>query len=203
MTRRKKLTGEERALWSKVARTTKPLPGRMEALLSSSAETALKLDKAKPDTPEHEKTGLTRATRYAIAAPFRDDRSKTGGVQNREPRAAARRLHPIEKPVHRKLARGRLPLEARIDLHGLDQAEAHRRLVDFIHRAHSRGVRHVLVITGKGASLGSEGALKRALPQWLAKPELATVVSGFEIAGRGHGGEGAFYVRLKKRKRRS
>ncbi|MGG2478372.1 Smr/MutS family protein, partial [Rhizobium sp. BR5] len=61
---------------------------------------------------------------------------------------------PMEKPVKRKLTRGRLPLEGRIDLHGMFQSEAHAVLLDFLLRAHERGLRHVLVITGKGRSIG-------------------------------------------------
>src|SRR3546814_8629549 len=67
---------------------------------------------------------------------------------------------PLEKPVKRKLAKGRLPIEARIDLHGLYQSEAHDLLLDFLFRAHDRGMRHVLVITGKGSSMGSDGVLR-------------------------------------------
>ena len=110
------------------------------------------------------------------------------------------RHHPLEKPVKRKLSRGALALEARIDLHGLFQSEAHNVLLDFIIRAHERGLRHVLVITGKGSSMGSEGALKRALPHWFSKPEFRFFISSYETAARNHGGEGAFYVRLSRSK---
>ncbi|MFY8101711.1 MAG: Smr/MutS family protein, partial [Allorhizobium sp.] len=89
--------------------------------------------------------------------------------------------------------------EARIDLHGLIQSEAHGMLLDFLIRAHERGLRHVLVITGKGSSLGSEGALKRAVPLWFAMPEFRFLISSYEPAARHHGGDGALYVRLSRR----
>ncbi|MDQ0562763.1 DNA-nicking Smr family endonuclease [Rhizobium mesoamericanum] len=107
--------------------------------------------------------------------------------------------HPLEKPVKRKIAKGRLPLEARIDLHGLVQSEAHLLLLEFLMRAHERGMRHVLVITGKGSSLGSEGALKRAVPMWFSKPEFRYFISSYETAAHHHGGEGALYIRLSRR----
>ena len=106
--------------------------------------------------------------------------------------------HPLEKPVKRKLAKGHLPIEARVDLHGMVQSEAHGFLLHFLLRAHDRGLRHVLVITGKGTSLGSDGALKRAVPMWFSLPEFRMLISSYEPAARNHGGEGALYVRLSK-----
>jgi DNA-nicking Smr family endonuclease len=106
----------------------------------------------------------------------------------------------MEKPVKRKLTRGRLPLEGRIDLHGMFQSEAHAVLLDFLLRAHERGLRHVLVITGKGRSIGSDGALKRAVPMWFSKPEYRHLISSYEDASANHGGDGALYVRLARRR---
>jgi DNA-nicking Smr family endonuclease len=117
--------------------------------------------------------------------------------EDRKPQQHAH--HPLEKPVKRKLSRGHLALEARIDLHGLIQSEAHGMLLDFLIRAHERGLRHVLIITGKGSSLGSEGALKRAVPLWFSLPEFRFLISSYEPAARQHGGEGALYVRLSRR----
>ncbi len=101
------------------------------------------------------------------------------------------------------MERGSLPIEARIDLHGLYQAEAHAALVGFINRARVAGHARVLVVTGKGGedrAFGSErGVLRRSVPHWLRGPELRSMVLGFEEAGRRHGGAGALYVRLKRR----
>ena len=105
----------------------------------------------------------------------------------------------MEDRTHTKIARGRLVLEGRVDLHGLTQSEAHSLLLSFLNRAHAEGMRHVLVITGKGASFGSDGVLRRALPRWLATPPFSGLVSGIDEASRRHGGGGAFYIRLKRR----
>jgi DNA-nicking Smr family endonuclease len=99
-----------------------------------------------------------------VAPPTPERPAKQVDSATPRPPTPRQQPHPIEKPVIRKLARGRLPIDGRIDLHGLTQSEAHNLLFGFLARAHERGLRHVLVITGKGSSRGSEGALKRAGP---------------------------------------
>ena len=112
---------------------------------------------------------------------------------------ADRDLGQIDRRTVRRIARGSITLDGRLDLHGLTQAQAHGRLTDFVSDAHEDGLRTVLVITGKGAGDGTErGILKRALPQWLSTSPLRNMVLGFEIAHREHGGSGAFYVRLRR-----
>lgn len=175
-----KLNPEDRILWGKVARSTRPMPGRMEELLSFE-------DQFEATIEESAVPALNRAA-LPVSTVTETDRKPTGHLH-----------HPLERPVKRKLSRGHLSLEARIDLHGLIQSEAHGMLLDFMIRAHERGLRHVLVITGKGSSLGSEGALKRAVPLWFAMPEFRFLISSYEPAARHHGGEGALYVRLSRR----
>jgi len=175
---RGKLSAEERILWGKVARSTRPMPGRLEDLLEFEEE--LSEPVAQPSTP-----------RMVASVP---QPAANAELQKKPDRVH----HPLEKPVKRKLSRGHLALEARIDLHGLIQSEAHGILLDFLIRAHERGLRHVLVITGKGSSLGSDGALKRAVPLWFSKAEFRYLISSYETAARQHGGEGALYVRLSR-----
>jgi len=102
----------------------------------------------------------------------------------------------IEPNRHRRLVRERDPIEARIDLHGLDQDRARAALERFMAWAQASGHRAVLVITGKG--LRSDGVLRRMTPEWLAQPPLRGMVAGVARADRRHGGEGAFYVALKR-----
>lgn len=178
----RKLNSDERILWGKVAKTTKPMPGRLEDLLKFDAED-IAANMPVTGAPSAQTVGKVSV----------EDRA---GVSKQQPKG---QHHALERPVKRKLARGRLPLEARIDLHGLIQSEAHGVLLDFLLRAHDRGLRHVLVITGKGSSLGSEGALKRSVPLWFSKPQFRFLISSYEPAARQHGGEGALYVRLSRR----
>ncbi len=179
MTRGRKLTHEERMLWGKVARSARPLPGREAG--------------EEWQEPEERIGPSVGATPKVVGSAFGGPPAPKAGRTTSLP-------NPIERPVKRKIARGRLALEARIDLHGMMQAEAHDLLRAFLLRAHERGLRHVLVITGKGSSRGSEGVLKRAVPHWLATPDFRPLVSGCETAAQGHGGEGALYIRLRRRR---
>ena len=181
MPRDKALSSEDRILWGKVARSTRAMPGKLDALTEFEAAFAEKIEEKAPE-PEKAKTGK----------PASDGIALTIG------RDKEIRHHPLERPVKRKIAKGRLALEARIDLHGMIQSEAHGFLLGFLIKAHERGLRHVLVITGKGTSLGSDGALKRAVPLWFALPEFRPLISSYEPAARNHGGEGALYVRLAR-----
>lgn len=195
----KTLSRGDRAVWKKVAVTTRPLPGRMDRLLAEAADTApdpaIDPNGKEPVRPAPQITGtMKKILAESFASGVRRDPSGP------PPASRTRHASTIERPVHRKLARGRLPLDDRLDLHGLDQEAAHRRLMAFLLSASRRGMRHVLVITGKGASHGSEGALKRSVPVWLSQPDFRILVSGYEWAARGHGGEGALYVRLKRRR---
>ena len=113
---------------------------------------------------------------------------------------------PIEPRLRRKLRRGQVALDGIIDLHGMRQDEARVALYRFIKARADRGDRTVLVITGKGLKkMGDDagiiverGVLRSMLPLWLGDPELRPLVAGWDASAQGHGGEGAFYVRLKR-----
>ncbi len=93
------------------------------------------------------------------------------------------------------LRRGRLEPEAKLDLHGYRQEAAYRALQRFFMRGQSLGQRVVLVVTGKG------GTLRDMLPRWLGETEFRDLVVGISVAHAKHGGDGAYYVALKKKKR--
>ena len=112
----------------------------------------------------------------------------------------------VEPSIHKKLSRGRIEIDGTIDLHGMTQNEARGALHRYLQARWSRGDRTVLVITGKGlktdndyvAAMSERGILRTMLPIWLSEPSLAPLVSGWSTAARGHGGEGAWYVRLRR-----
>ncbi|MFD1329802.1 Smr/MutS family protein [Mycoplana ramosa] len=185
MTKDKPLSGEDRILWGKVARSARALPGRLQELEALEAFLA----------PKDEVTPVAAETPEAQRSVTKDS-----GIRITTGAPSERRLHPLERPVKRKIAKGHLALEARLDLHGMIQSEAHGLLLSFLLKAHARGMRHVLVITGKGASIGSDGALKRAVPLWFSLPEFRPLISSYEPAARNHGGDGALYVRLARHK---
>ena len=120
------------------------------------------------------------------------------------------RGEPLDRQTARKLEGGRLPVEAKLDLHGMRQRDAHAELKRFLKSAQGKGYRHVLVITGKGAAADTtrsyyeedaRGVLRQTVPHWLAAPDLARVVVTFSPAPRRLGGDGALYVRLRKAQR--
>ena len=98
--------------------------------------------------------------------------------------------------LYKKIAAGKVPLDKRLDLHGMTEARAHKILVDVLGVAWSEGRRRVLVITGKGSKGG--GAIRSVLPKWLSAPNLTPYVSSYAHADLRHGGDGAFYVLLRR-----
>ncbi|MFK8254060.1 Smr/MutS family protein [Ancylobacter terrae] len=182
--RRRSLDGEERALWQHVTRSVRRLrPEPVVQLPAAAVE------------PEPAPAVPAKAVPVRSAVP-----AKPPSPPRPPP------LAPLEPKARRRLARGEA-VDARLDLHGLTQAVAHHRLRAFLHGAQGSGHSLVLVITGKGdpetrmlAGEGGRGVLRRLVPQWLAAPELRALVIGFETAARGHGGEGALYVRIRRRR---
>lgn len=122
-------------------------------------------------------------------------------------------LADFEAKRARKLRTGQVELDARIDLHGMRQSEAHTALHGFLHACHRKGHSVVLVITGKGAPPGTtpdghwgdamgrseRGILRRNVPMWLSDPDLRAIVVSFTSAALRHGGDGALYVHLRRR----
>lgn len=111
------------------------------------------------------------------------------------------RLVDLDKRTGQKLVRGKLPLEGRLDLHGMTQDQAHGKLTRFIATSAEAGKRCVLVITGKGLKpTGETGVLRKAVPRWLNSSELRPLVLAIRYAQSKDGGEGALYVLLKRRR---
>lgn len=177
MSRRRRLSDEEHALWSGFARSIKPLDRAREP--AEAAEPS-----AGDDKPA------------AAPAPSAAPRPE------KPPAKKAPALAPLGRRLKQRVARGREPIDARLDLHGFTQQQAHAALLRFLHRAQADGVKIALVVTGKGTgkagSAHERGVLKRQVPLWLALPEFRSLVVGFEDAHTGHGGEGALYVRLRR-----
>jgi DNA-nicking Smr family endonuclease len=176
--RLRRLSDEEIALWTEVARGVKRRRGAALPTRSTAA-----VSEPTPATPP-----------AAVAPP-----SRPAEQQPAPP------LAPIERRLKRELARGRGAIDAALDLHGLTQAEAHQALRGFLRHSQARGARLVIVVTGKGGLLDEpvpwpqeRGVLRRLAPHWLREPDLRSVVLGFEEAGRAHGGSGALYVRLRR-----
>lgn len=177
MTRRRQLSDEEQALWNGFVRSIAPL---------RQANNSGK----KPTT-----TSPDKSASKAVKAPEVRVESRPAGPPP---------LAPLGRRLKQRVARGREPIDARIDLHGMTQARAHAALLVFLQRSQAEGARMVLVVTGKGSHRGEpdpaapRGVLKRQVPLWLSLPEFRAFVGGFEDAHVGHGGQGALYVRLRR-----
>lgn len=93
-----------------------------------------------------------------------------------------------------------MKIEARLDLHGLSREAARERLQAFLQSCYEKGLRHVLVITGKGGRDGAPGILRQNVPEWLEEAPLRPIVLRYEFARRRHGGEGALYILLRRKR---
>ena len=176
------LSREDHALWGEVTKSVAPLPLRRRPVLPEPIE-----------KPGENRAVPTLLPPRPLAPP---------------PQPAARppTLAPIDRRTKQRLSRGTVSVDARLDLHGIRQSAARSRLESFLHSAQARSLGLVLVITGKGREGPDEpfgetrGVLRRQVPLWLALPELRPYVVGFSEAGPGHGGAGALYVRVRKKK---
>ena len=176
----RRLTAEERALWHHVVRGVNPLRA------DEAPAPALVPPAPLPPTPE---------PAPAPRAAFPPSPQAPAPV-------ATRRLDPsrpvdLDRRSWRKLRRGQYPIDARLDLHGLTQAEAHAHLASFLAAASARGNRCVLVITGRGLRHG--GTLRTMTPRWLEEGRLRGLVLSYAQARLEHGGDGALYVLLRRR----
>jgi DNA-nicking Smr family endonuclease len=117
------------------------------------------------------------------------------------PPLALDRFAGIDRANAERLKRGKREIEARLDLHGMTQAEAHRALAGFIRSSRAAGRRCVLVITGRGSVKGADGGggvLKSAVPRWLDEPEFRPHLLAIATAQPRDGGSGALYVMLRR-----
>lgn len=193
--RQRTLRPEEIELWNRLVEKASPLhPSRP----AKSAAAAVNQSKtlAPPQYPPVPNFRLGEAARPS--QPFHDFAPSISEQLAGKPLAIDRRRFA-------KLKKGRLNPEARIDLHGLTIAQAHPALTRFILESVSDGLRLVLVITGKGKSRPDNdpipqrhGVLRHQVPHWLHTPPLRAHVLQVTEAHLRHGGQGAYYVYLRR-----
>jgi len=192
------LNDEERALWDRVARTARrlqpwPDPGPDTRSGPVPDPGAAPPGPPRPVAPPLPGPVPARRTPALDLAPALTDQLAAAPVR-------------MDAGLFRRMKRGRLPPEGRIDLHGMTRAQAQSALTGYLLAAHARGQRLVLVITGKGRQRGDDGlavparpgALRHDLPHWLHSPPLRSIVLELRPAHASHGGGGAFYVYLRK-----
>lgn len=202
---RRHLDDDEEADWEHTARSIEPLK-RAKGRVHAAHE--------KPDDGDHRPRvrAEPHSAKHAPAAHAKPHHTS----HEAKPAAASKKPIPpvaqFDRKKAKKIRAGHIEIEARIDLHGMRQDEAHAALRAFLFRTQARGLRWVLVITGKGLKLGDEddapfdmtrprdrGVLKRNVPRWLEEPDLRPLIVSYTSAAIPHGGEGALYVHLRKR----
>ena len=174
--------------------TRRPSPGERELFRSAMRE-ALPL-RRRSSAPASPKPAPSVAalrkpspTRKPVAAP----------VPTPPPKPSAAGL---DRRLGERLRRGQLPIEAVLDLHGMTQEEAHLALDRFVARAHEQGKRVLLVVTGKGLGRAEGGVLRTAVPRWLEEEPSRSKLLAYAPARPKHGGEGALYLLLRRRRER-
>ncbi len=184
------LTPEDHRIWARVSGSVTPPKARKAARVTPGA--ILPDEPLKPETvrapraPMLGKPKISTKIRAAGTAPTKPAAAPT-------PRSVPEELEPRRQ---RRLSRERDPIEASIDLHGFGRFEAEDQLRAFLMQSRARGLRAVLVVTGQGRRGG--GVIRASIQEWLQGHALRGVVSGFSTAHRRHGGDGAFYVTLKR-----
>ncbi|MBS1302438.1 Smr/MutS family protein [Loktanella sp. SALINAS62] len=192
MRRPRNLSKEERAMWDHVARKTDALHPEHQQPAPTPAPSPNKQPPAPrapmPDFTVGMKADVTRP--HDILPPLRE-RLRSAPVR-------------MDAKNFMRMKSGKLKPEGRIDLHGMYRDEAYPELITFILNAQTAGKRLVLVITGKGRAgddwTGGRGVLRRQVPQWLQLPPLGPAVLEVRPAHLKHGGDGAYYVYLRRRK---
>lgn len=190
--RKRVLSREEIELWAHVTRRDQPLARRR-------ASNGAKSEAAAPSGPQ------AILSPPAKASPIAE--SKPASIATGKP-VAAPAPEPFDPRIGKRIARGAREIDARLDLHGMRQHDAHSILKHFLARCQAEGRRHVLIITGKGGN--SEGAdadfwrspergvLRRLVPHWLSDPSLRPYVVSYTESAHRHGGSGALYVTIRK-----
>ncbi len=194
------LKDADRKLWETVVATVAPLTRRRRTRTSQThneREPAAATPSAAPVTDRKPiPSSPARPVRHHPAPP---------------------QLPVLERRTRQKLLRGQVEIEARLDLHGETAITAPHVLATFLQRALERGHRTVLVVTGKGSgeyvrhtlhghdhwhAPERQGLLRRSFPGWIESPALRDLVSGYQPAHPRHGGGGAWYVRLRRKRPR-
>lgn len=185
MARKRALTEEERELFEATLEDARPLK----------------------KSPRRQRPKKPAATKPAQPPPVVKKANPQPGA------ATSRRTVGIDGNTAARLQRGSIEPQARLDLHGLTERDAHRALLTFLREARLRKLRLILVVTGKGESgptrggetafdlgldMRTRGVLRKMTPRWLKEPGVAELIADVREAHRRHGGAGALYVYLRK-----
>jgi DNA-nicking Smr family endonuclease len=181
---KRSLTDEEKKLWQHVARQTKPLRGKNDEEMWGCGD----VEKNKITPPRISVTQRPRIPSLPISIIL-----ERGAYAN------------IDRNTAEKFRKGKYPIDGTLDLHGMTQGKARAALGAFLLSHYGRGSRCLLVVTGKGikkngAEDAPRGVLRESLPVWLNDSDLAPVILTFDTAKQQHGGQGAYYILLRRKR---
>tara|TARA_Y100001960_G_C14694963_1_gene838511 strand:- start:710 stop:1309 length:600 start_codon:yes stop_codon:yes gene_type:complete len=188
---RRKLTFDEHQLWENFSQNIEPLNfGDKDVFI---------ITKSQKDLGKKKENGVL--TKSVPFSRLEKDKNKNKDYN----KSFISSPGQMDQKSYKKMRKGKLIPEAKLDLHGLTKAQAQPSLVDFVLSSFNKGKRLVLVITGKGNrgdetsfSLSERGVLRQLVPIWLRSEQLSRVILKFESAHSRHGGSGATYVYLRK-----
>lgn len=184
MGRRRAPEADDARLWRRVTRDVKPLPGRAAP---------------SPPAPDSDPSaGATEAEQPA--AELRRPAPPQTAAAAVLPALAPGEIAGLDRRSALRLKRGQMAIERSVDLHGLTQSEAVVALQAFLKSAQEDGCRSVLVVTGKGVGKEGGGVLKAMVPRWLNQPPNRERILAFAYAQSRHGGDGALYLLLRRRR---
>ena len=199
--RREAGSAADARLWRAVVGDVKPLRGRKGAS-APPAKPAPEPESEAKQEPEGPEGKEARAQRPRVAPASRPAPRPASAPPKPPELPSLRPGHSpgLDKRRAQRLKRGQMPVEGSIDLHGLTQKQAAHALGAFLTDAQEAGRRCVLVITGKGDAKGEAGVLRAMAPRWLNEPLNRARILAFEVAQPKHGGQGALYVLLRRKR---
>lgn len=182
MTRKRPLTEEEKLLWKHITRHDKPF--------KTSADSLEKVEEnpssSKSKKLVGEKPLPIRNDAFPLTPHSLENRGKSKNIGD---------YAGIDKNTAERFRKGNAAIDATLDLHGMTQKNAHHALISFIGQQVKKESRRLLVITGKGS-----GILRSSLPYWLSASDLSGYILAFDVAKPKHGGDGAYYILLKRKR---
>lgn len=184
----RKLTPEEAEVWASVTRTVTPLTRRRAAALP----------KAPGEKPPEPPPTPAKKAKGRVPPPLQPKPVLSKPKAETQPH--------LDGSWEKRIAKGTLIPDFSLDLHGSNLENAYHRLMHGLTQAKAMGARVVLVVTGKPRPVDAmdrgerRGAIRAKIADWLAASEHAPDIVAVRGAHRRHGGHGALYVVLKRRR---
>ena len=186
--KKRDLSDDEKQLWKEFSKSTKPLLHKNQKIQETRPEKKKRINSVNLKVQEKYFMGVQKT-------PAHVDKTPTSPILS------------MDSKLHTKMRQGKIRPEAKLDLHGLNLSQAQPILTKFVLDAHGKGLRLILIITGKGRNSEDfdvipkkKGVLKATVPNWLAVEPLSSKVLQITNAHVKHGGGGAFYVYLRKKR---